>query len=211
MPAVPHVIIDDFLPAELNRAILAHTLQVPDFAPGLVQRDGVYQAVAEQRRGMHSHDQLGPYLQPFWAALKLASADFPAALGMPQFRFAGLDTLLVAHGDGDYFKPHSDTQIGANRRSESRVRMISAVYYFHRQPRGFAGGTLKLHPFSAGEPVLVEPVNNRLIAFPSFLIHEVLQISVPSGAFEDSRFSLSCWFDHDRSAAGASASSAQPV
>jgi SM-20-related protein len=39
----------------------------------------------------------------------------------------------------------------------------------------------------------VEPHNNSILFFPSYVLHEVLPIRCPSGAFADGRFTLNGW------------------
>ena len=40
----------------------------------------------------------------------------------------------------------------------------------------------------------LEPLRNSLVAFPSWVPHEVRPIGVPSGDFGDYRFALNCWY-----------------
>ena len=76
--------------------------------------------------------------------------------------------------------------------------MVSAVYYFHRQPRGFSGGQLAIYPIDAGDAATIEPMHDRLVVFPSFAPHEVLPVTVPGNAFADARFSINCWLRRER-------------
>ena len=73
----------------------------------------------------------------------------------------------------------------------------SAVYYFHRSPKSFSGGALRLYSFEASEErgtfVDIEPTNDTLVFFPSWFPHEVRPVVCPSGRFEDSRFAINCW------------------
>lgn len=48
----------------------------------------------------------------------------------------------------------------------------------------------------------VPPESDTLVAFPSWLRHEVLPVHVPSGAWRDSRFAINCWLHRARQAAG---------
>ena len=77
-------------------------------------------------------------------------------------------------------------------------RVISAVYYFYRLPKSFSGGVLRLHSVAGGGEegsfVDIEPTNDTLVFFPSWFPHEVLPVACPSGRFEDSRFTINCWF-----------------
>lgn len=66
-----------------------------------------------------------------------------------------------------------------------------------RRPRGFAGGELRLHPFSpdgARDWLDIEPEHNALLAFPSWAPHEVRPVNCPSRRFEESRFAVKVWF-----------------
>lgn len=118
-------------------------------------------------------------------------------LRIAPFEPAGVQLEMVAHGDGGFYKRHVDTFTGATR-SESGDRVISCVYYFFRQPKAFSGGQLRLFPprtTANPTPQSVElPVeNDSLVAFSSWMAHEVLPVSRPTPAFEDSRFSINCW------------------
>jgi SM-20-related protein len=76
-------------------------------------------------------------------------------------------------------------------------RVVSAVYYFHRLPKSFSGGALRVYPLAGREKsntfVEIEPVNDTLVFFPWWFPHEVLPVVCPSGQFEDSRFAVNCW------------------
>jgi SM-20-related protein len=102
---------------------------------------------------------------------------------------------VVAHGDGAFFTEHRDTVVEGQKVIIRRI--ISAVYYFHRLPKSFSGGVLRIYPLAGREKsdafVDIEPVNDTLIFFPSRFPHEVLPVSCPSGQFEDSRFAINCW------------------
>jgi SM-20-related protein len=190
MATIPHLVIDDFLPDDLHRAVLAHALQVDDFAPGKVVANGQTTYQPDSRKGQLSNDRLGPHLPAFRAALSRQFGSICSALGMAPFNLATIEIRLAAHTDGDYFKPHRDTLTGTERSLTAHDRMITAVYYFHRQPKAFSGGELQLHPFGPGEPLRIEPRSNRLAVFPAFLLHEVLPVNVPSGEFADSQSGL---------------------
>jgi SM-20-related protein len=116
-------------------------------------------------------------------------------LGKPPFATHHIETELVAHGDGAFFKRHVDTFMQQTGSKSNRV--ISGVYYFHALPKAFTGGALRLHSLAAsGEPdtfIDIEPTLDTLVFFPSWFPHEVLPISCPSRRFLDSRFAINCW------------------
>ena len=178
MVSVPHFIADDFLPEAMHQGLLLHTLNVDDFAVGKVVAGGKTDYLFDQRKGKISNDRLGPYLADFKTALRTSFGDICRATGVAQFDLAEIEIRLAAHSDGDFFSPHRDSFTGADR-AQTR-------------------GDLHIHPFDSSAPVVIEPCNNRLVAFPSFMLHEVLPVVVPSGNFADSRFSVSCWFDRAR-------------
>ena len=98
------------------------------------------------------------------------------------------DASLVAHHDGAHYKPHVNTG-GAYR-----TRAISAVYYFHRHPKGFEGGELRLFRLDRpGAYEDIEPADNMMVAFPAMVPHEVRPVRCPSGDFADSRFAINLW------------------
>ncbi|PTS77990.1 prolyl 4-hydroxylase subunit alpha [Sphingomonas sp. HMWF008] len=112
-------------------------------------------------------------------------------LGMRAFDVARYEIELVRHNDGDFYKRHIDTQTGP---TETARRAISLVYYFHAEPKAFEGGALRLYALNRNDVFLdVEPRQNRLVAFASWVPHEVMPISCPSGRFIDSRFAINCW------------------
>lgn len=117
-------------------------------------------------------------------------------LRVTRFEPSEVEIELVAHNDGAFFKRHIDTVIG-NARKETSDRVLSAVYYFHAEPKAFSGGELRLYSFGAKEDegnfAEVQPEQNTLLAFPSWVLHEVLQVRCPSRRFSDSRFNVNFW------------------
>jgi Rps23 Pro-64 3,4-dihydroxylase Tpa1-like proline 4-hydroxylase len=55
----------------------------------------------------------------------------------------------------------------------------------------------------------LEPVRNSLVAFPSWVPHEVRPIAVPGGDFEGYRFALNCWYCRALAPVSADAAMAQ--
>jgi Rps23 Pro-64 3,4-dihydroxylase Tpa1-like proline 4-hydroxylase len=108
-----------------------------------------------------------------------------------------LELELAAHGDGAFYHAHTDIAVGETRkkRSDKSDRVLSAVYYFYAEPKAFSGGELRL--FQLGEnPAFVElqPLQNSLVVFHSWVPHEVRPVSCPSGEFRDYRFAINCWY-----------------
>ena len=95
----------------------------------------------------------------------------------------------VVSGDGALFKKHHDMGM----KDKTSYRVVSAVYYYSAQPQAFTGGALRIYSLSGAEFTDVQPINNSIVLFPSMFPHEVMPVSVPSGRFDDSRFSVNCW------------------
>jgi hypothetical protein len=51
-----------------------------------------------------------------------------------------LETQLTSHNDGGYYRIHND-----NGSPSTATRVLTYVYYFHRQPVAFKGGQLRLY------------------------------------------------------------------
>jgi hypothetical protein len=161
--------------------------------------------VDPSRRIADKLKDLGPFHALVEARLRELLPEILARIGVQPFPIEHVELNIAAHGDGAFFSRHRDIPTGPGRtplggdRSGTHDRLVSAVYYFHREPKAFSGGTLRLYRFGAGEGgeadrVDVEPLQNSLLVFPSWATHEVRRVSVPSGRFEDRRFAVNTWF-----------------
>ena len=88
---------------------------------------------------------------------------------------------VAASNDGDYFRAHIDG-------GPDDTREITFVYFLHNEPRRFSGGELIIQ-----SSTVVQPQGDTLVLFPSCSVHEVLPVQAPSGAFADSRFTVTGW------------------
>ncbi len=192
----PHAVHDDFLPADALRTLIAWTLaREADFVTTRVGGpDGRVDTAIRASRCLPPktfqpqralfHDRLAPLVP-----------DLCAALGLQPFAVGRFELGLVCHNDGDYYRRHIDTAV--TKLGQHATRAISAVFYFHAEPKGFSGGELRLHPFSASAATTtftdLAPNQNRLVAFPSWAPHEVMPVRCPSQEFAASRFSVNCW------------------
>ena len=137
----------------------------------------------------------GPLMAVFRQRLLDLAPTLIRDLQVTPFEPSRVELEMVANNEGAFFKRHIDTFTG-NRRQASD-RMLSAVYYFHAEPKAFAGGVLRLYSLDTkaheGTFIDVQPEQNMLLAFPSWWAHEVLPVSCPSGRFSNSRFNVNCW------------------
>jgi SM-20-related protein len=121
-------------------------------------------------------------------------------LGSTPFKPMSFEMLISSYGHGAFYKRHIDSYVGAV--AEPSDRVITMVYYFHRLPKVFSGGILRLHSLAAsgrdGSFVDIEPVSDTAVFFPSWFPHEVLAVTCPHGGFMDSRFAITCMIHKQR-------------
>ena len=190
-----HAVIDGFLDANLHRALLDYALDSEDrFAPTEVGNGSVQRHSPEIRTSWFCRDKLGPHKQAFREAVRARFDELRELVGVPAFEPARIEVELAAHRDACFYRPHIDTQTGAATEGDGRDRVLTMVYYFHRQPRGFSGGAIALFPFGPGEPELIDPFDNRLVVFPSIALHEVRAVTCRGDAWQDARFAINTWF-----------------
>jgi len=118
-------------------------------------------------------------------------------LGLTPFEPTDVELELAVHGDGGFYTRHIDLFTGKTRHEhQTHDRLISMVYYFYNEPKAFSGGALRLftdHTNLESGVVDIEPRQDTIVAFSSWLPHEVRPVACPSGLFHDSRFSVNCW------------------
>jgi SM-20-related protein len=185
-------IIDDFLGRGEYQELLALTLAAEDeFGAGQVNN---YNPEYRQNQvvmhfGGTVHSRLLQNRLLVWFPL------LARTFGMQMFPLRELESQLTAANDGQFFKVHCDD-------GPDMPRVLSCVYYLFREPRGFAGGNLRLYDcIEEGESrrpaqtfTTVEPMPNRMVVFPSLEFHEAMPSRCPSRKFADSRFAITSWF-----------------
>jgi Rps23 Pro-64 3,4-dihydroxylase Tpa1-like proline 4-hydroxylase len=111
-------------------------------------------------------------------------------LGIEEFPITHVEGQITASNDGDFFGVHSD-----DAQEAIASRRITFVYFFHREPRPFEGGELRLHDSSSdgGGYQTIVPQQNQIVFFPCSVSHQITRLACPSRAFADSRFTLNGW------------------
>jgi Rps23 Pro-64 3,4-dihydroxylase Tpa1-like proline 4-hydroxylase len=117
-------------------------------------------------------------------------------LGMEEFPITHAEAQITASNDDDFFGAHSD-----DAQETIASRRMTFVYFFHREPRQFEGGELRLHDsrggserhVSTGNYQSIVPQQNQIVFFPCSVLHEITSVECPSRAFADSRFTLNGW------------------
>jgi SM-20-related protein len=116
--------------------------------------------------------------------------------GREPFSISRVETQTTASNHGDFFHCHID-----NGADAVAAREITFVYFFHRDPKQFSGGELRIYDsrrendncVATSDYRTIVPEQNQLVLFASGLSHEITPVECPSGAFADSRFTINGW------------------
>ncbi|HUK24485.1 MAG TPA: 2OG-Fe(II) oxygenase [Terriglobales bacterium] len=192
------VVFDEFLaPAEMQD-LLEYTLHhEAEFEVSEVispSDDGVVDFESRRSRVLM---ELGKHEEVLIRRIQACMPAVLERLGVPQFVANNAEAQITASNDGDFFHWHND-----NSHGESRSREITFVYFFHREPRPFRGGELRIYDsrMERGRYMPTEnyrgivPRQNQMVFFQSSLAHEITPVECPSKAFGDSRFTVNGWF-----------------
>jgi predicted 2-oxoglutarate/Fe(II)-dependent dioxygenase YbiX len=201
---LPHLVCRDFLPRREREALLDWAFEHEAlFGPSGLGRE--HKRDTAIRNALHVREAVArPWTGRLRDYIRAALPAWWEPLGIAPFEVSSIELDLIAYNDGAYYRRHTDTERrrgGDEDASDPRWpgdRMITAVYYFHAEPKGFDGGGLRLHPVVAPDAEMpqfadIAPEQNSVAVFPSYCPHEVLPVRCPSGAFRDSRFAINCW------------------
>jgi Rps23 Pro-64 3,4-dihydroxylase Tpa1-like proline 4-hydroxylase len=194
----PHLVVPDFLDREDAAEILEYAVTNEEkFSPTRVGTGSSNQAI---RKSLATRD-LGKFRALLVSRMRAKVPELIRTLKVSHFELSGIDIQLVAHGEGAFYSRHIDTITQSDRR---QTRVLSAVYYFHRQPRAFEGGALRL--YAIGDPqfrsfIDISPEHNTLLVFPSWALHAVMPVQCESQRFADSRFAINIWMQRKRETA----------
>lgn len=192
------VVLDEFLAPQdveqLTRFALEHE---NDFRTSEVISPAAEGGVVDyEHRRSRVLMEIGPYQQLVLGRIKAVLPEVLKTLGMDEFTISGEEVQITASNDGDFFHFHSD-----NGNEGVTSRSLTFVYFFHREPRQFEGGELRIHDarlegeqyVSEGSYQTIMPQQNQIVFFPCELLHEITPVTCPSGQFADSRFTLNGW------------------
>lgn len=195
------VVLDEFLsPQELNELTRFTLDHEADF-----QTSEVLSAHAEAGVVNYDHRrsrvlmELGQQQHLMVDRIKSVLPQVLEKLGMEEFEITEIEAQITASNDGDFFHFHSD-----NASDRSATRHLTFVYFFHREPRQFEGGELRIHDacledgeyVSQGGYQTIIPRQNQIVFFPCELLHEITPLTCPSQHFGDSRFTMNGWLRH---------------
>jgi SM-20-related protein len=192
------VVLDEFLAPqemqELSRFMLEHEA---DFCASEVVAHGSNEGVvSEEHRRSRVFMDLGKHQDVILARIQSALPLVLSRLDMEQFPITNVEAQITASNDGDFFRGHND-----NSDPTTASRQLTFVYFFHREPRQFGGGELRIHDsrrvgdrqIATGSYQTIVPQQNQIVFFPCCALHEITPVECPSGLFADSRFTLNGW------------------
>jgi Rps23 Pro-64 3,4-dihydroxylase Tpa1-like proline 4-hydroxylase len=197
MAGAPVLVLDEFLaPQEFEQLAQYVRAHESDFVLSEVVAPGASATTVdfEHRRSRVLFD-LGRHEDVISGRILSYLPRVLPALGLNPFPIARVEAQITASNHGDYFRPHED-----NGEPPLRTRELTFVYFFHREPRPFRGGELRIyHPRGANGNAgstyrAIVPQQNQIVFFPSHLLHEITPVHCASHAFADSRFTLNGWF-----------------
>jgi SM-20-related protein len=193
--SAPYIRIPEFLSPADNAAVMEYAvLKQKNF-----QASGVEAGPEGYRRSevLMKLDDLGIDFEAQIRALLPEVCQYFGLVLPEDFAF---EMQMTTHADGGHFKIHND-----NGSPGTASRFLTYVYYFHRMPLGFSGGSLRLYDDSRADPLNwvpvatfaeIKPENNTLLFFPSRHVHEVLPTLSRTGNFADGRFTINGWIRH---------------
>jgi SM-20-related protein len=192
------VVLDEFLaPHELDE-LIAYTLQhEEDFENGeVISPSGEPGVIDFSHRRSRVLMDLGKHQEIILERIRCVLPRVLCQLGIEEFPITHVEAQITASNDGDFFATHSD-----DAQEAIASRRVTFVYFFHREPRPFEGGELRLYDSSGGDSSgyptrrfqTIVPQQNQIVFFPCSVSHEITQVACPSRAFADSRFTLNGW------------------
>jgi Rps23 Pro-64 3,4-dihydroxylase Tpa1-like proline 4-hydroxylase len=192
------IVLDEFItPQELDE-LIQYTLQhEADFRGSEV-------ISRKEERGVTDYDHrrsrvlmnLGTHEEVILDRIRGVLPGVLDQLGMEEFPVTRAEVQITASNDGDFFHAHCD-----NTQERVSSRCLTFVYFFHREPRRFVGGELRLYdPRRKGEwssstsgYQTIVPQQNQIVFFPCSVLHEITAVKCSSRVFADSRFTLNGW------------------
>lgn len=196
LPARPLVFNEFLAPAELD-ALTRFTLErETQFQLSEVISPGIGGVVDfEQRRSRVLMD-LGEHKDVLVNRLRTIFPRILRMLDHAPFAIARAEAQITASNHGDFFRSHSD-----NAQEQVASREITFVYFFHREPKKFSGGELRIYDsrwennsyVPTANCHAIVPEQNEMVLFNSSLAHEITPVECSTGAFSDGRFTVNGW------------------
>jgi Rps23 Pro-64 3,4-dihydroxylase Tpa1-like proline 4-hydroxylase len=188
----PVIIVDNFLGGAGAQQLFQYAItHESGFRPSRVTL-GHLGIIDDSRRVSKVNSDIDAAMPLIEPAIRKAVDESIPKLGLVNVDTYLLEPELTWCGDGCFFKMHVDTLPG-----DANQRVMTMVYYFHKEPKAFTGGQLCLYGLgtdaNSSAQKEIEPQLDRAVFFPAWFPHEVMPVHCNSAAFADGRFAMSCW------------------
>jgi SM-20-related protein len=193
----PCVVLDEFLaPQELDELMRFTLEHEADFRSSeVISPSGEPGTIDFSHRRSRVLMDLGKYEQIILERVRGVLPRVLEQLGFEESPVTHTEVQITASNDGDFFRPHCD-----DGQDLIESRRLTFVYFFHREPRPFENGELRIYDLPWKEQRLIGgayrsivPQQNQIVFFPCSRVHEITPVECPSRAFADSRFTLNGW------------------
>ena len=192
----PFAIIDDFLSRDERGYFWRLALKSEDafFEAGFGRKGE--QVIDRQSRRTSVFNLEAADKRLFRGKLQPLLDDLLVLFSIPAMPHKEIEIKMTAHSEGGFFGIHQD----GFKDHDGSERYLSWIYYFHPQPKRYAGGDLILfdsnrlrenHRFDDGKYTRYIPVDNQLVCFPSCFFHGVTPVELLQPDFECNRFAIS--------------------
>jgi len=188
------VVLDEFLAPQELEELISYTLQrESEFQKStVISPSGDADQIDYGHRCSRVLMDLGKHESVMLKRIETVLPRVLDQLGLAEFPVIHTEAQITASNDGDFFGAHWD-----NSQEMIASRQLTFVYFFHREPRQFEGGDLRLYDSQhfppAGSYQTITPQQNQIVFFPCSVLHEITPVECPSRAFADSRFTLNGW------------------
>jgi Rps23 Pro-64 3,4-dihydroxylase Tpa1-like proline 4-hydroxylase len=203
-PMPPFALLRGFLEEEQHIALLNWALaSKPLLEPSTVGTDRHVDPRTRLSLSLPISSNDKPWRDMLRTRIEEKQTEIFAGAGVKPFPVAKLELELVVYLQGAHFGAHRDIDRSGSQSGFDRV--LTGVYYFHAEPKGYTGGTLRLIRFgcdkaTAGNFVEVQPEQNALLVFPSWAMHEVTPVRCDSDDLRSARLAINCWLHRARNA-----------
>ena len=142
------MVLDEFLAPQELEELFSYTLQhEAEFqGSGVVSPSGDPGVIDYNHRRSRVLMDLGRHEQVILERIRGVLPQVLDQLGMEEFPVTNVEAQITASNDGDFFGAHSD-----DSHETIASRRLTFVYFFHREPRPFEGGELRLHDSRGNE------------------------------------------------------------
>jgi SM-20-related protein len=145
----PHGLIANWLGPEMVQRLLDFAQEQRDsFFPSGVGYGETARVDANIRHSGRI-TKLGDLKQELRTQIRAVLPTVFRQLGADAFEPGKIEVEMVAHGDGALFTEHRDNAV-EDKKFVIR-RAVTAVYYFHRLPKAFSGGVLRIYPLAGSK------------------------------------------------------------